>query len=223
MKISLKNSKRAAVLVTALALVFCASCGQQPAEERRDYKAEAEAASVHCVSKADCYLCGDGNTKYKEYYGQNNVGIISLNTFELMPIEINRYDQSRHLIEENTGVMQSRSFKNGNDGFSAHLMLDADRGIANVDITPYDDSALSLDAAAGFLCEDCLAEFAGELYGNAYGVGIINFSERKMTAFLENLVGFGTGDYYIHCDFEPQYGKIKTLIALAPLRYADDG
>ena len=223
MKISLKHSKRAAVLVTALALAFCASCGKPHTEQRRDYKAEAEAASVHCVSKADCFLCGDGNIRYKEYYGQNNVGVISLNTFELLPIEINRYDQSGQLIEENTGVMQSRSFKNGDDGFSAHLMLDADRGIANVDITPYGDSTLSLDAAAGFLCEDCLTEFAGELYGNAYGVGIIHFSQRKIKAFEGNVVGFGAGDYYIHCDFEPQYGNIKTLIALAPLRYADDG
>ena len=223
MKTSLKNSKRAAVLVTALALIFCASCGKPHTEQRRDYKAEAEAASVHCVSKADCYLCGDGNIRYKEYYSQNNVGVISLNTFELMPVEINRYDKSGQLIEENTGVMLSRSFKNGDDGFSAHLMLDADRGIANVDITPYGDSGLSLDTTEGFLCEDCLTEFAGELYGNAYGIGIINFSERKMTAFLENLVGFSAGDYYIHCDFDPQYGKIKTLIALAPLRYADDG
>ena len=223
MKTSRKTSKRAAVLVAALALAFCASCGQHHTEERRDYKAEAEAASVHCVSKADCYLCGDGNIRFKEYYGQNNVGVISLNTFELLPVEINRYDQSGQLIEENTGVMQSRSFKNGDDGFSAHLMLDADRGIANVDITPYGDSVLSLDAAAGFLCEDCLVEFAGELYGNACGVGIINFGEQTITAFRENLVGFGAGDYYIHCDFEPQYGKIKTLIALAPLRYADDG
>ena len=147
MKTLLKNSKCAAVLVTALALFFCASCGKQPAEERRDYKAEAEAASVHCLSKADCCLCGDGNIPYKEYYGQNNVGVISLNTFELMPIEINRYDQSGQLIEENTGVLQSRRFKNGDDGFSAHLMVDADRGIADVDITPYGDSVLSLDAA----------------------------------------------------------------------------
>ena len=223
MKILRKTSKCAAVLMTALALTFCVSCGKRHIEEKRDYKAEAEAASVHCVSKADCYLCGDGNIPYKGHYGQNNVGVISLNTFELLPVEINRYDESGQLIEENTGVMLSRSFKNGDDGFSAHLMLDADRGIANVDITPYGDSVLSLDAAAGFLCEDCLAEFAGELYGNAYGIGIINFSERKMTAFLENLVGFSAGDYYIHCDFEPQYGKIKTLIALTPLRYADDG
>ena len=223
MKILRKTSKCAAVLMTALALTFCVSCGKRHIEEKRDYKAEAEAASVHCVSKADCYLCGDGNIPYKGHYGQNNVGVISLNTFELMPIEINRYDQSGQLIEENTGVMQSRYFRNGDNGFSAYLMLDADRGIANVDITPYGDSVLSLDAAAGFLCEDCLAEFARELYGNAYGIGIINFSERKITAFLESLVGFGIGDYYIHCDFEQKNEKIRTLIVLAPLRYADSG
>ena len=222
MKISLKNSKRAAVLVTALALVFCASCGKPQTEQRRDYKAEAEAASVHCVSKADCYLCGDGNTRYKEYYGQNNVGIISLNTFELMPIEINRYDQSGQLIEENTGVMQSRMFSNGDDGFSAQLMLDADRGIANADISLRGDRDLDLQNTARHLCADCLKELTGDLHSSACGIGIINFSQRIIRAFEGNVVGLGVGDYYIHCDFNRDKEKISVLIALVPLRYADD-
>lgn len=223
MKISLKNSNRAAVLVTALALAFCASCGQQRTEENRDYKAEAEAASVHCVPKENCYLCGSaGGFMYADCYGQNNVGIISLNTFELMPVEINRYDQNGQLIEENTGMMQSRMFSNGDDGFSAHLMLDADRGIVNATIFLRGDRDLDFQNTARYLCADCLKELAGDLHSSTYGVGIINFSQRTMTAFQENVVGFGAGDYYIHCDFEPNNGKIKTLIALAPLRYADD-
>lgn len=67
-------------LFTLVALFFT-SCGhQQTAEEvKRDFKAEANAVYASCVSQDECYLCGG----IGEYDGQNNVGIISLNTFQL--------------------------------------------------------------------------------------------------------------------------------------------
>ena len=42
----------------------------------------------------DCYLCGNGAAKDGEnllYWGQDNIALLSLNTFDLKPIEINRY------------------------------------------------------------------------------------------------------------------------------------
>ena len=213
------------MIISAILLSLLSGCGQTAqTTQERDYKEEAEAATAYCIPKEDCYLCGSaGGFMYADYYGQNNVGVISLNTFELMPIEINRYDKNGQLIEENTGVMQSRMFSNGDDGLSLHLMLDADRGIANADIFLRGDRDLDLQNTARYLCADCLKEFAGDLHGDAYGVGIINLSERTISAFQENVVGFGAGDYYIHCDLDQKNEKIKALIALAPLRYADDG
>jgi len=217
------NIKRiTGIFLSAFMLIATTGC-RQAQQTIPDYKAEAEAASVHCVSKENCRLCGEGDAPYKDCYNQNNVGIISLNTFELLPVEINRYGRDGQIIEENSGVMQSRSFKNGNDGFSAYLMLDADRGIANADISLRGDRDLDLQNTARYLCEDCLKEFAGDLHSDAYGVGIINLSERTISAFQENVVGFGAGDYYIHCDLNQKNEKIKALIVLAPLRYADDG
>lgn len=227
MKISLKNSKRAAVLVTALALVFCASCGKPQTEQRRDYKAEAEAASVHCVSKADCYLCGDGNIRYKEYYSQNNVGIISLNTFELLPIEINRYDQSGQLIEENTGCMVSSRFTGDEDGFSANLMLDADRGVADAQLSFNADQRLRLERTAQHLCEEHFREFVSDLYGNPYGVGIVDLENAKLYPIKENVIAFQAGDYYIHCDSRETDRdgnplKMSVYVVYTPLRYGEE-
>ncbi len=197
--------------------MLCA-CGRQ-AEPERDWKAGAEAASVFCVSKEDCFLCGTD----AGYSRQNNVGIVSLNTFAVMPLEINRYDRaSGELIEENTGAMQMRFFQNCDDGMSASVMLEPDRGIAHVSISPKQDAALDLASAAAHLCPDCLAELAAQLHGSASGVGVINFSTRRLYSLHESGSGFGAGDYYVHFDRDTQGGEISVLITYSPLRYDNE-
>lgn len=216
MKILRRNRKRLAAVFSVLALMLCA-CGQQE-EPERDWKAEAEAASVSCVSKEDCFLCGAD----AGYFGQNNVGIVSLNTFAVMPVEINRYDRSGQLIEENTGAMQMRTFKNGDDGMTASVILEPDRGIAHVSISPGEDATLDFASAATHLCSDCLAELASQLYGSASGVGIVNFSTRRMYVLQESVTGFGAGDYYVHCYRDTEGGEIDVLIIYSPLRYDNE-
>lgn len=44
------------------------------------------------TSAEDCYLCGGSiENLVPSYWGQNNIALISLNTFEIEPLEINRY------------------------------------------------------------------------------------------------------------------------------------
>jgi len=208
--------KQIATVFTVLALMLCA-CGQQAQTElERDWKAEAEAASVYCTAKADCFLCGAD----AGYFGQNNVGVISLNSFSFMPVEINRYDHSGELIEENTGAMQMRFFQNGDDGMNASVMLEPDRGIAHVSISIKADETLDLVNAAAHLCPDCLTELASQFYGRVSGVGVVNFSTRRLYALQESVTGFGAGDYYIHCDRDTK-DKLDILITYTPLRFED--
>ena len=216
MKTLRRNRKRLAAVFTVLALMLCA-CGQQ-AEPERDWKAEAEAASVSCVSKADCFLCGAN----AGYFGQNNVGLVSLNTFAVMPVEINRYDHSGQLIEENTGAMQMRFFQNGDDGMRASVMLEPDRGIAHVSISLKGDATLDLANAAAHLCPDCLADLASQLRGSAGGVGVINLATRRLYVLQESATGFGAGDYYVHFDRDAQGDKLDLLITYSPLRYENE-
>ena len=194
-------------------------CGQQAnTEEEHDWQAEAEAASVYCVDKEDCFLCGTDTG----YFGQNNVGIVSLNSFSVLPVEINRYDRSGHLIEENTGAMQMRNLKNGESGMTATVMLEPDRGIAHVSISPNGDATLDLVNAAGHLCCDCLAELASQLHGSVNGVGVVNFSTQRLYVLQESVTSFGAGDYYIHCDRDAERGEIDILITYSPLRFDNE-
>ena len=213
----------AAALLAAALCVGAAGCGQQeqPEETAHDYKTEAEAVAASCVSKDDCYLCGG----ISEYDGENNVGIINLNTFEVTRIGINRYDDSGQLVEENTGVMQGVSFGRYDEaGSYGHVWIDADRGKADAEITFNGDEELNLENAARYLCEEHLKELASRVYRQGYGVGIVDFVGRKIYPFQENLTGFGAGDYYIHCDLieHSQYvrtPKMNVLVVYTPLRY----
>ena len=218
MKTWQKTYKCLIAAFSVLALMLCSCVRQAQTEPERDWQAEAEAASVSCVAKADCFLCGAG----AGYFGQNNVGIVSLNTFAVMPVEINRYDHRGQLIEENTGAMQMRYFQNGENGMTASVMLEPDRGIAHVSITPNGDATLDLTNAAGHLCCDCLGDLASQFHGSVNGVGVVNFSTQRLYVLQESVSSFGAGDYYVHCDRNTENGQISVLITYNPLRYDNE-
>lgn len=203
-------------LFTLVALSF-ASCGQQGADEvKHDYRAEADAIYASCVSRDDCYLCS-GIGEYEE---QNNVGIISLNTFQLLPVEINRYEKGQ-LIEENTGSMLALFHNSQDDGFSASLLLHADRGRATASVSFNADEKLDFANTAQHLCAEHLGELADGLYSNAYGVGIVNFSAKKLYVICDGTLGFESGDYYIDCRLKEDGLGADLLIVYTPLRYGN--
>lgn len=218
MKTFQRKCKRIAAVISVLALMLC-GCGQQAkTDQEHDWKAEAEIVSASCATKEDCFICGAETG----YFGQNNVGIVSLNTFAVMPVEINRYDHNGVLIEENTGTMQIRNFKNGENGMTASVMLEPDRGIAHVSISLNGEAALDLTNVAGYLCCDCLAELASQLHGSVNGVGVVNFSTQRLYVLQESVTSFGAGDYYIHCDRDAERGEIDILITYSPLRFDNE-
>lgn len=58
---------------------------------------------VSNVTQEECFVCGTNNGY--SYWGEDNVGIVNLNTVELLHLEINRYDDHGKLIEEPAGYM----------------------------------------------------------------------------------------------------------------------
>ena len=213
----------AAALLSAALCVGVTGCGQKQAEVRHDYKAEAEAVAGSCVSKDDCFLC----TGITEYEGQNNVGIINLNTFDVIPIEINRYEDGR-LMEENTGALRTMNFGSYKEaGYYGNIRIDADRGIATAEITFHGDEELPLTNAAQHLCKDHLMELASGVYRQGYGVGIVDFVKREIHPFQETVIAFSASDFYIHCDLieDSQYvktPKMDVLVVYTPLRYGNE-
>ena len=83
--------------VAMFLLLFCIAniraCNQ--ADEPSEYEHKD---LVSKISQDECFICGSGSDF--AYWGEDNVGIINLNTFEVLRLEINCYGDHGELIEE---------------------------------------------------------------------------------------------------------------------------
>lgn len=205
--------KRLAFVFLALLLSILAGC---TAEEKPVPTREVE---------DDCYLCGGGiKNLVPSYWGQKNVAFISLNTFDIVPLEINRYDKiTGHPIEEYLGAVSFEGGKGADGGFSARMQSNYDRGFADGTLDFYSDEILDIDKASAFLCSDCLNNIVKPTCGPYFGVGLINLETREIRLLEKHLIGFGLGDYYISCNLREQKDgaplQMNLLIVYCPIRY----
>ena len=190
--------KRFTLALLVLLLFSMAGCGEAVSDSEPEYSSD--------TSSEDCYLCGGGiENLIPADWGQNNVALISLNTFEVKPIEINRYDRlSGQMIEEYAGVVSFGGGGSTDGGSSANLMLDYDRGYATGSVDFLNDEKLDVDKAASFLCADCLNEILPQKISRCFGVGAIHLDTKEIRLFDENLGGFGLGDFYFDCNLKEQ-------------------
>lgn len=201
-----------------MSLLFLTACSNDT-RSTTDTKKYVHTPYVSSITQEECFVCGEnGNAIVSSYWGEDNVAIVNLNTFEVLRIEINRYENGK-LLEKKAGYMQS----GGMHGEDTHVsaMTDPDRGYSHVQITgtkqPIDAKAIQ-----SHLCQTCLdtinelhfGEFAPEEYA------IISFSEKTIRPLIQNTTWFISGDFGIDCEFK-ENGNIDLLIHYCPVRYAD--
>lgn len=213
--------KRLTLVLLALLLPMLSGCR---AEESPPWDSETEYFSD--TSAEDCYLCGGGiENLVSSYWGQKNLAFVSLNTFEIVPLEINRYDKiDGHLIEEYVGTTYFGGGSGADGGFSTRLLINCDRGIAGGALDFYNDETLDMDKAASFLCADCLEKIIKSADGPCFGVGMIDLETKNFHILGKRLGGFPLGDYYTFCELQEQKNnhplQMELLIIYCPRRYA---
>ena len=154
-------------------------------------------------------------------WGQNNIALISLNTFEIKPVEINRYDGDQ-LIEEFAGYASIVGGQGSDGGFWTGLDVRHDRGYAAGPVCFYNDAVLDTGKAADFLCENCLNEVLPLHPERCFGVGAVNLATKDVCIFAEDLGGFTLGDFYINCSLQDKDGgqpRMDLVIFYCPIRY----
>lgn len=177
--------------------------------------------------KEDCLFCGGGEgTLLPLYRGEENVGVISLNTFQLAHIEINRYDDYGKLIEEPSQGTSMRRTSTGEGGFVFMTTGDTDRGYARCDLYFNDDETLDIEQAASHLCTECLNQVIDDGWGEEpTGMAMLNFSTGEVRMLRENLLAFQFGDFFVSCDSkrnkEDAFLKMDILVLYCPKRYGD--
>lgn len=204
-------------VILALSLARC-DAGRVPSEPK-------EIIYTSETPPEDCVLCGNGaEASFSSYWGQNNVAIVSLNTFEGIPVEINRYGIDGTLIEESAGYMTMQGFQAREDSFRCSASANADRGYATCSLTLYEDETLDPEKAAAYLCVDCLNDAMQDYARDGFGVGLVHLETKELRVLGERYVGFGLDDFYISCTFPEEHTEdgsrtIRLVIFYAPLRY----
>ena len=204
-------------------LLVLTGCGMEHNSGSNDAAIPTKTAYSSYISAEDCYLCGNGTeSPLFPYWGQNNIALFSLNTFEVKPLEINRYDKiDGRLIEEYAGTVSFAVERKGGS-FSVSLMQDSDRGYATGSVEIYSDEMLDISRGANFLCADCLNEILPSQIDRCFGVGAINLATGEARIFEESLGGFILGGFYIDCGLQDQDGDthlMDILVFSCPIRY----
>lgn len=165
------------------------------------------------ITAAECFVCSD--EQLCPYWDEDNVGILNLSTFELLRIEINRYENGV-LVETPAGVLQTSGMSCGKS--TVHATTDSDRGYSHVQIQ---GELQPIDAAAiqSHLCQACLDKINGMHFGDApMEYAIVNFTDKTIRPLLEHTTFFGSGNYAVDCEFKDG-GEVDLLVFYCPPRF----
>lgn len=183
------------------------STDERQAYEHIDYVSE--------IDQENCYVCGNGSDC--PYWDEDNVAIINLNTFEMMRVEINRYNDQGELIEEHFGFMQ-RSGLYGNDTY-VNAMTHPDQGYSSAEITGV-KYEIDWDLLQSKLCQECLDTINDMWFADdpPSEIAVISFEDRTIRPLIKSCPWFSLGNYGIDCEFEED-GDIDLLIHYCGYRY----
>lgn len=175
---------------------------------------------VSAITPEECYVCGNivdfsGFT----YWGEDNVGIVNLNTFELLYLPINRYDDHGNLVEEVAGYMTSNGLVDNETETYVHAYSHPDNAYANVQISGV-RYAIDRNSVQNHLCQTCLDSINDLWYTDCPPAefAIISFADRTVQPLLNAHPWFSAGNYGIDCEFKDN-GAIDLLIHYCPTRY----
>lgn len=197
------------IVITIVARISAAQ-EQTPKEyEHIDY--------VSNITQEECFVCGTNNGY--SYWGEDNVGIVNLNTFELLYLEINRYDDYGNLIEEPAGYMSSVGLSDKEADSYAHAYCFPDNAYASVQITgvQYD---IDREMIQSKLCQTCLKSINDLWFTDQPPAeyAVISFEDRTIQPLLNAHPWFAAGNYGVDCEFKTD-GDIDLLIHYCPNRY----
>lgn len=171
---------------------------------------------VSTITSEDCFVCGEQESTH---WGEDNVGLINLNNFDLLYLEINRYGDGKELIQEPVGVMLTGGLMNREADTYVHAYTFPDNAYASVQITGV-QYAIDRDSVQSSLCQSCLDSINSLWFTDQPPAeyAIISFENRTIQPLLNSHPWFSAGNFGIDCEFKDN-GAINLLIHYCPNRY----
>lgn len=171
--------------------------------------------SIHTSSPADnlicsnidaneCILCGNNPKSQLTYYGgQENIGIINLNSFDIIPLDINQYNNNGELINQAVNHTVSKLSCYDENDLQVSVSSNPNRDYADGYVVFNKDTTLDTDQASNLYCQTCLTQIVNN-YSFTYGIGIIDFQTNEIQVFKNNETYIITEDYYISYNIEDE-------------------
>lgn len=190
---------------------------------KMDWNAVSRSEYVHVdfesvITAEACFLCGEHKGSLgPSMWKPNNIGILNLNTFDILYVEINRYYDNGELVTSPTGVFAIDGIASGNGWVNANLS--ANNGHASISISGVEYS-IAEEVVENKLCQNCLDSINVKIQygGTPTEYAVVNYEDRTIHPLVTNTVSFGSGDYLIDCQFK-ENGEIRLLAAFLPSRY----
>ena len=139
--------------VLVCVLTFCMLCAcSQASEDKQEVQQSKKYELISQIEKENCFLCGENEESPLAEFGKHaNVGIVNVNTFEVMELEINRYDWDGNQLMEATGAMHMCGSTLGDIRVTG--MVDPDCSFASVNFDP-ECETIDEGKIGQFLCQD---------------------------------------------------------------------
>lgn len=172
---------------------------------------------VSSIDKQDCFVCGEHSDPLTaHYWNEDNIGIINLNTFEMMYIEINRYNDNGELIQEPAGVLVSDGLKCEKSWI--HSMTDPDRGYSHIDISNI-TREIDSENLQSRLCQDCLDQINSDCFFDDQPTeyAVISFAEKRIRAITDSLRWYALETYSVYTEFDKE--SVRLMVEYSPERY----
>ena len=169
------------------------------------------------INEQDCFICGDDRDPLMaHYWKEDNIGILNLNTFDVMYISINRYDINGEQITEPAGVLES-SWKIC-DTSNLHAWTDPDRGYSHIDI-PNVTWKIDKSKIQHKLCQNCVKQVNDAcIWGKPTEYAVVSFRDKKIRPITESEPWFVFENYCVDSEIEGERINLKVYFRL--YRYA---
>lgn len=163
---------------------------------------------VSNITQEACFVCG----KQNRYRGEDNVGIVNLNTFDLLRLEINCYDDHGSRTEEPAGFLSTGKLIDQERKTYAHAYCFPDSCYASVRLSGV-QYAIDRERVQNHLCQNCLDSINGLHFGSSAPseFAVVSFEEGTIRPLLCSCPWFSAGNFGVDCDFQ-NGGKIDLLI-----------
>ena len=205
-------------MLISLIVIANVSVAKEQAQEKKEYE---HIDFVSTITQEECFVCGDQSDPLTAaHWGEDNVGILDLNTFEMLRLEINRYGDHGELVTTEAGYMQMHGMETGSG--RAHTFTFPDEGYADVSISgvAYD---INRDSVQNHLCQSCLDSINSEWFGDdpPAEIAVVSYEDKTLRPLVTCTTGFGIGNYRVNCEYR-ENGDIDLLIFYCPNRYASN-